>query len=378
MAGVPLSAHARLRGARALSAEPQNQPDLTAAAPTPEGRRDLARLPKAHLHLHFTGAMRPRTMIELAQREGVRLPPHLLDMDPLRVPADARGWFRFQRSYDSARSLVRTEEVMRRLVREAAEDDALEGSVRLEMQVDPTSYAPWVGGITPALEIIMDEAAAASAATGVQVGLIVAASRTRHPLDARILARLAAQFAGDGPGEVCGFGLSNDERVGDTSAFSTAFNIAARAGLASVPHGGELLGPDSVREVVTALKPTRLGHGVRTSEDPDLLDRLVEDGIGFEVCPTSNVHLGVYQDLEHVPLRDLIDHGATIALGADDPLLFHSRLLAQYEAARDVHGLSDAQLAMLARESIDASLAAEGDKREWRARIDDWLAADPA
>lgn len=356
---------------------PFDAPVLCVAAPTPPGRRPLATLPKAHLHLHFTGAMRPTTMVEMAHEKGVRLPPHLLDLDPLSVPADARGWFRFQRSYDSARALVRSEAAMRRIVREAAQDDAAEGSVRLEMQVDPTSYAPWVGGITPALEIILDEARLASAETGVDMAIIVAASRIRHPLDARTLARLAARYAGSGPGCVVGFGLSNDERMGETQAFSTAFRIARDAGLAAVPHGGELLGSQSVREVVTALKPRRLGHGVRTTEDPDLLRRLVDDGVAFEVCPASNVQLGIYPDLSHVPLPALMAAGATIALSADDPLLFHSRLLAQYEAARDVHHLSDDELARLAMQSIDASLAPSSSKRVWKNRVRDWLATPP-
>ncbi|WP_026459990.1 adenosine deaminase [Schaalia suimastitidis] len=346
---------------------------LTSAPASPPGRRDLQRLPKAHLHLHFTGAMRPQTLLDMAREQGVRLPGHLLDLDPLTVPADARGWFRFQRSYDSARALVRSEAAMRRIVREAAEDEALEGSVRLEMQVDPTSYAPWVGGITPALEIVLDEARHASAITGVEVAVVVAASRIRHPLDARTLARLAARYAGSGPGCVVGFGLSNDERVGDTSAFAPAFRIARDAGLAALPHSGELLGPDSVREVVAALAPRRLGHGVRTSEDPDLLRRVVDAGIAFEVCPASNVHLGVYQDLSRVPLPVLVEAGATVALGADDPLLFHSRLLAQYGAARDIHGMSDTQLAMLAHQSVDASLAEDASKARWHEQIRAWL-----
>ena len=86
--------------------------------------RDLATLPKAHLHLHFTGSMRLETLIELASSARTRLPSNFLDGDPLRVPADRRGWFRFQRAYDTARALVRTEEVMRRIVLEAALDDA--------------------------------------------------------------------------------------------------------------------------------------------------------------------------------------------------------------------------------------------------------------
>ncbi|QWW19293.1 adenosine deaminase [Schaalia sp. 19OD2882] len=352
-------------------------PSLTTAPPTPPGRRDLRALPKAHLHLHFTGAMRPRTLVAMAREKHARLPSHLLDTDPLTVPADARGWFRFQRSYDAARSLVRTEEAMRRIIREAAEDEAAEGSVRLEMQVDPTSYAPWVGGITPALEIVLDEAGAASRETGVEVAVVVAASRVRHPLDARTLARLAARHAGSGPASVVGFGLSNDERVGDTASFAPAFRIARDAGLASLPHGGELLGPRSVDEVVRALHPHRLGHGVRTTEDPDLLRRLVDAGVAFEVCPTSNVHLGVYPSLDQVPLPVLVEAGATIALGADDPLLFHSRLLAQYAAARDVHGFSDAQLAALAHQSIDASLASQASRSAWHHRVDQWLSTPP-
>ncbi|WP_170297248.1 adenosine deaminase [Georgenia thermotolerans] len=339
--------------------------------------RDLQTLPKAHLHLHFTGSMRLETLSDLAREQRMVLPEHLLDNQALHVPADQRGWFRFQRSYDAARAVVRSEDALRRIVREAAEDDAAEGSRRLEIQVDPTSYAPFVGGITPALEIILDEAALASAATGVEVGVVVAASRTRHPLDARTLARLAAAHAGDGPGQVIGFGLSNDERRGNTADFAPAFRIARHAGLAGVPHGGELLGPEHVRDVVAHLKPARLGHGVRAAEDPDLLARLVDAGIALEVCPASNVSLGVYPDAAHVPLPELLDAGAQVALGADDPLLFRSRLADQYRIARDVHGLDDDALADLARASIRASLASERSKEAMLADVDVWLARDP-
>ncbi|WP_129336935.1 adenosine deaminase [Cellulomonas endophytica] len=339
--------------------------------------RDLALLPKAHLHLHFTGSMRIPTLVELAREAGVRLPDALVDDEPLRVPSDARGWFRFQRLYDAARAVVRSEGAMRRIVREAVEDDAAEGSGRLELQVDPTSYAPFVGGLTPALEIVLDEARRAAAATGVDVGLVVAASRTRHPLDARTLARLAVRHAGDGPGEVVGFGLSNDERRGVTADFAPAFALARRAGLASVPHGGELLGPAHVEDVLEHLAPDRLGHGVRTAEDPHLLEHVVAQGVALEVCPASNVSLGVYPDEGDVPLRTLLGAGATVALGADDPLLFRSRLVDQYAIAR-AQGLDDAALADLARGSVRASRASEAVRRRLLAGVDAWLAGpDP-
>jgi adenosine deaminase len=336
--------------------------------------RDLVSLPKAHLHLHFTGSMRLATLAELAAARGVRLPAALLDETPVRPPADERGWFRFQRLYDAARACVRSEADMRRIVREAAHDDAAEGSGRLEIQVDPTSYAPFVGGLTPALEIVLDEAAAASRASGVEVAVIVASSRTRHPLEARTLARLASRYAGDGPGQVVGFGLSNDERRGDTAEFAGAFAIARAAGLASVPHGGELLGAAHVSDVLEHLRPDRLGHGVRTAEDPAVLARVVEQGVALEVCPASNVSLGVYAEDGNVPLRALVAAGATLALGADDPLLFGSRLVAQYEVARTVHGFRDDELAELARGSVVASTASASTKAHLLAGVDAWLA----
>ncbi len=338
----------------------------------------MARLPKAHLHLHFTGSMRVTTLAEMAVERGIRLPATLLDGEGLRVPADERGWFRFQRLYDAARACVRGEDDLRRIVREAAADDAAEGSGRLEIQVDPTSYAAPVGGLTPALEIVLDEARHAGAAHGIEVGVIVAASRMRHPLDARTLARLAVRYAGDGPGEVVGFGLSNDERRGETSQFAPAFAIAHRAGLACVPHGGELLGPGHVHEVLEHLHPDRLGHGVRAAEDPSVLRQVVDRGVALELCPASNVSLGVYREAEDVPLRRLVDAGATIALGADDPLLFGSRLVDQYTMAREVHGFTDTELADLARSSIRASRASESTKGRLLAGVDAWLVDEDA
>ncbi len=340
--------------------------------------RPLESLPKAHLHLHFTGSMRVETLRDLADKHGLRLPDALLAAWPPRLSArDERGWFRFQRLYDAARACVRDEDDLRRIVREAAEDDTREGSRWLEIQVEPTSYAPFVGGITPALEIILDEARTVSRPGGAQVAVVVAASRVRHPLDARTLARLAAQYAGEGPGTVVGFGLSNDERRGVTEEFAPAFALARRAGLALVPHAGELLGPAAVEETLEALWPDRLGHGIRAAEDPRVLELLAESGVALEVCPGSNVALGVYGSAQEVPLRAVLDAGIPVALGADDPLLFGSRLTAQYTAARDALALGDEELAELARGSIRASRAPEALAKAALDDVDGWLSSPP-
>lgn len=334
--------------------------------------RDLRALPKAHLHLHFTGSMRHSTLLDLADEHGVRLPDSLReDWPPLLSAADEKGWFRFQRLYDVARSVLMTEADVRRLVLEAAQDEAAEGSRWLEIQVDPSGYGGRFGGITAFTDLVLDAARSASVATGVGIAVVIAANRTRHPLDARTLARLAVQYAGRG---VVGFGLSNDERRGVIAEFAPAFAIAARADLLAVPHGGELRGPDSARACLDDLGAARLGHGIRSTEDPALLERIVESQITLEVCPASNVALGVYSAPEDVPLRVLADAGARVALGADDPLLFGSRLLDQYETARHVHGLSDASLADLARGSIEGSAAPSDVRKELLEGVDAWLA----
>ena len=352
-------------------------------APSPEAGRPLASLPKAHLHLHFTGSARVETIRDMAARHGLRLPDSLCAGYPpvLSAGKDERGWFRFQRLYDAARHCVRDEEDMRRIVREAALDDGAEGSRWLELQVDPTSYAPFLGGITPTLEIVLDEARAVSATaarTGAApVAIVVAASRIRHPLDARTLARLAARYAGAGPGTVVGFGLSNDERRGVTEEFAPAFAIAERAGLALVPHAGELLGPTAVESTVAAIGPDRLGHGVRSVEDPRVLDLVAGSGVALEVCPGSNIAMGVYDAAQDVPLRRIVEAGVDVALGADDPLLFDSRLLDQYALARDELGFTDAELAELARGSIRASRAPSELRAAALADVDSWLATPP-
>jgi adenosine deaminase len=315
--------------------------------------------------------MRHATLLELAERDGIALPESLMsEWPPQLSAADEKGWFRFQRLYDVARSVLRTEDDVRRLVREAAEDDLLDGGRWLEIQVDPSGYGARFGGITAFTDLVLDAVRETSAATGLGMAVVIAANRTRHPLDARTLARLAAQYAGRG---VVGFGLSNDERRGVTTEFAPAFAIAERAGLRLVPHGGELLGPASVRTCVESLHAHRLGHGVRSAEDEVLLAEIVDRGIALEICPVSNVALGVYSDLTSVPLPELLEAGATVALGADDPLLFGSRLAAQYATMRAAHELSDETLAELAAMSVRASCAPDGTKAALLADVADWL-----
>ena len=317
--------------------------------------RDLRLLPKAQPHLHLTGAMRPATQDELAHRRGMHT---VLPLPP------TNSWADFQARYDAARDNVRNAADVIRMVREAAEDDAAGGCRWLEIQVDPTSYAPSFGGLRPMLDAVLAGAAEASVPTGV----IVASSWTRSGAYALELAELAVEYAGAG---VVGFGLSNDERAGRVADFTDAFRLAADAGLVTTPHSGFYTGPEHVRDCVELLGATRIGHGTAAAKDPATLALLAERGVALEICPTSYPPLGVHK-LDEIPLRPLLDAGVPVVLGSDDPLLFGVDLVGQYGICRAL-GLTDDELAGIAADSVRHSAAPDELKRRLLSEVDEWL-----
>lgn len=314
--------------------------------------RDVSALPKANLHLHLTGAMRPATLAELAARSGLAVP------SPLPVGV-AHGWDAFQSRYDTARAVLRTAADVARVVVEAIEDDA----DWVEIQVDPTSYADRLGGLEAVVETVL------AAAAG-RAGIILAASWARPPDTAMRVARLAARYADQG---VVGFGLSNDERRGRVADFAPACQIAAEAGLLSVPHGGFYEAAWHVRACVELLGATRIGHGLTAAVDAPTVELLATRGVALEVCPTSYPPLGV-GDLDALPIRMLLECGVPVALGTDDPLLFGAGLNEQYSIARHYLGFTDSELATLARHSITASAAPPARKQALLAGVQAWLA----
>lgn len=333
---------------------------------------DLRALPKAHLHLHLIGSMRPSTLADLAERQGMTLPAGLGD-----AKHDARapmGWARFDALYCAAKELVRRPADFQRLVRELAEDEAAAGSGWVEVTANPGLYHGRFGPDEAVLELLLDAGRAATAATGVGIAWVVSADR-RRPDQAPALARLAVRYADQG---VVGFGLANDEQANPAAAFVYAFRIARRGGLLAVPHAGELCGPEEVEQAVAVLGADRIGHGVRAMEDPALLDRLAADGVHLEVCPASNVALGLFPHHAAHPLPALLAAGCSVSLGSDDPLLFGAGLIDQYTLARDRFGLDRHELAGLARASVTASAAPAERKADLLGGIDAWVVSRTA
>lgn len=327
--------------------------------------RDLTALPKAHLHLHLEGGMRPSTLVELADRYGI----------PVPVVSGFGSFSAFAGMYVAACEVLQTWDDLARVVREAVEDAAAAGAVWLE----PGFYAPHhrerLGSDEEIVECVLDAGRAAGAELGVGFGLMLSADRTRPPSEAVDVARQAVRLADVG---VVSFGLANDEALFPPAPFAPAYDVARAGGLLSTPHAGELAGPDSVRDALDLLHADRIQHGVRAVEDPELVRRLADEGTCLDVCPTSNVLLAVVPSLAEHPLPRLLEAGVRCSLGGDDPLLFGPGLGEEYELCRVDLGLSDEQLAGIARSSLEASGAPRDLVASAVGGVDAWLAAAPA
>jgi adenosine deaminase len=324
--------------------------------------RDLKGLPKAHLHIHLEGGMRPVTLNELAAQYGMPVP-------------EIRGYGSFPAfagMYVAACEVLQHPDDWRRLITESAEDGAAAGAVWIEPSMYLPRHRERLGVEEAVLEMALDAAAAASASTGVGVGVMVAADRTIDPADAVEQAKLAARYAGRG---VVSFGLANDEAPFPPEPFAPAYDIARDAGLLSTPHAGELAGPASIRGALEGLGADRIQHGVRAVEDPELVKRLADSGVCLDVCPTSNVMLSVVPTIHEHPLPVLLEAGVRCSLNGDDPLLFGPGLLEEYSLCREAFGFDDATLASIARVSIEASGAPASLKAAGLAGIDAWLAS---
>jgi len=326
--------------------------------------RDLGALPKAHLHLHLEGAMRPSTLAELADRYGIAMP----------VVSGFGSFTAFADMYVGACEVLRTADDLVRLINEVVDDAAQAGAVWIEPAFYQPRYRDRLGTDEQILELFLDAIAAAGRRTGVGVGLMVAADRTVDPAEATAQARLAARYAEAG---VVSFGLANDEAVGPPEPFAEAYAIARQAGLLATPHAGELAGPESVLGALDALGADRIQHGVRAVEDPSLVARLADEGTCLDVCPTSNVLLAVVPSLDAHPLPALLAAGVRCSVNADDPLLFGPGLLEEYELCRDQFGFDDVTLAGIAATSIEASGASPEQKAAGLAGVEAWRSGPP-
>lgn len=318
-------------------------------------------LPKVHLHVHLESTIRWSRLREL----GVPEPPNRLAFNGFRDFAD----------YNTRiRESLRTPEDFTRAAEELCADEAAQGTRYAEVSFTAAAHGERLGDLEMPLEAVLDGLASGAARHGIRCQVLLDHSRRRSVERARETLRLATKYAGSG---VIGMGLAGDE-AHPASPFAEVCDEARNAGLHLVHHAGETAGPPSIREVLTVCHAERIGHGIRALDDPDLVAELRERSIPLEVCPSSNVALGLAPTLAEHPLPRLRDAGLAVTVSTDIPNLLGITLSEEYQRIRDAFGYEDAVLAELNHTAIDASFAAPETKAELHLATDAWLAGSAA
>ncbi len=320
-------------------------------------------IPKVELHCHFEGTITPDLMCRMARRNGLDVPAKLIDEEGGYVWS---SFLEFLTAYDGASSVIRTAQDYRDIAYEYLTSAAREGAIYVEMFTSP-DHASEIGigyvEMNAAIAAGIDDAEHDSGIIGRMIATCV-----RHLGPERALA-VAEQVANNPHRYVVGFGMGGDEGQYTPIDFAPAYDVVFEAGLSCTVHAGEVQGAHSVEDALDALPVVRIGHGVRSIEDPELVARLVEEEITLEVCPGSNLALGLFESAVDHPLKGLMNAGCKITLGSDDPPFFRTTIGCEYDLAANTFGLSEADLRTFTKSGIEAAFADEDIKSILREKL---------
>lgn len=324
----------------------------------------LAHLPKIELHHHLEGAAPPALIRDMARVRGVDI-AGIFGPDGGYAYRDFAG---FLAVYEAATSVLQSAQDYARLTHAVLEQTVAEGVIYLETFVSPDFCGGRdLGAWRDHLHAIQEAATQAERRDGIVTRAIVTCIRHFGPDAARETARCAAETVGD---FVVGFGMAGDERCGVPGDFAYAFDMAREAGLGLTAHAGEWAGPASVRATLDDLRVDRLGHGVRAIETPALVDRLAEAGVVLEVCPGSNIALGVYRDWAAHPIARLRAAGVKVTVSTDDPPFFRTTMGREYDRLADTFGWDEDVFAALNRGAAEAAFCDEATRAALLKRLE--------
>jgi adenosine deaminase len=317
-------------------------------------------MPKVELHVHLEGSIRPSTLLKLAERNRVSLPlqgasgsgPAGQSLEGIRAFYRFTDFDHFIRVYFAITGCLKTVADFSLIAYEFGADMARQKIRYAEVTFTPHTNVTNSG--IPFDEILAglnDGRDRARADFGVEFRWVLDIVRDQ-PDSRHQVAEWAASARDRG---VVGFGLGGTERGYPPEWFADAYGLAREAGLHSTPHAGETAGPESVWGAIRALGAERIGHGVRSIEDPALVTYLREQQIPLEVCPTSNLCLGVYGSYEEHPIRELSEEGVYVTVNSDDPPMFNTDLVGEYQALADRLDFTAGELQQLSLNALRAS-----------------------
>jgi adenosine deaminase len=313
----------------------------------------LRQLPKAELHCHLDGSVRPATLLDLAREHHIRMPKDTPEelAEAMRAD-DAQNLEDYLRLFDITVSVMQTADALERIAYELAEDAAEDGVRYIEVRNAPILNV--VGGLTlvEAVEAPLRGLRRAEKDFGITGRFIVIALR-QFPADHSLeMARLAVEFRNDG---VVAFDLAGAEKGNPASVHAAAFTYAREHNLAVTVHAGEGDGPESIRQAVHLCGANRIGHGTRLIEDPDLTQYVNDRRIALEVCLTSNVQTKVADSYATHPFREYFDRGLNVTLNTDNRLMSATTLTDEYVYAAEHLGFTLDELAGIALNGFESA-----------------------
>jgi adenosine deaminase len=325
----------------------------------------LRGLPKAELHVHLEGTVKPQTLRRIARRNGASLPAKV---EQLFRCTDFQS---FLSSFTRVAKLLYQPQDFADIAAEYLAASAEQGVKHVELFFSPATVRHFhpAADLVGIVEAIHGACQAARRTTGISAILIFDMVRNLGEAAALADVRLAERCTSLG---VVGIGLGGDERNFPARDFLKPFQRAAAAGLRRTAHAGEAAGSQSVQDAVEILGAERIGHGLSAAADDALLGRIIERGIAIDCCLTSNEITGAVAGRSH-PLKDFMARGVCVTLNSDDPAFFKASLLDEYQRAADL-GLTNAQLATLARNSFFKCFAPQSAAADWLVSVDGYLA----
>jgi adenosine deaminase len=328
--------------------------------------QSTALLPKAELHLHIEGTLEPEMVFQLATSNAVELPWDSIDeLKSLYSFTDLQS---FLNLYYACMAVLRTEDDFALLAQAYLTRAHQQGVRHVEMFFDPQAHTSRGVDINTVIDGLLRGLNAAGSATGITGGLILCFLRDEPVADALATLESVAHRSTD----LLGVGLDSAEVGYPPSLFVEVFDRARDLGLHVVAHAGEEGPPAYVWEALDLLKVERVDHGVRSLEDPALVERLRAERIPLTVCPLSNVRLGVVSALGDHSLPAMLEAGLVVTLNSDDPAYFGGYLADNFDAVAAAFSLSDDDLRLVAANSVEASFLPQDNKDALRAEIAAW------
>lgn len=308
-------------------------------------------LKKAELHVHLEGSISPKLAAKLAERNKLTLPKGLVAPDG--VSYLSKDFLDFLKVYDTLAAVIKVPQDYYDITFDYLKTNALEGAIYIEMMYSP-DHAEQSSGIPSQEHLAAIQQAIDDAEKQYQVIGRILITGVRH-FGVEACERVAKQAHLHPFPCVTGFGLGGDEAKFPPQLFTKAYHLAKEAGLQCTVHAGEFDSAQRMKEAMDYLPIQRIGHGVNVIHSPEIMAMVKDKRIALEVCPTSNLFLGLFKDMDAHPFPKLYEAGIQISINSDDPPFMKTTLAQEYQRVQNSYHYSDETMNRITKMALEAA-----------------------